>query len=82
MTLTPEFVKTQKTKKYFLILFSKSARVQLRYPDGRSRTKVFPADSVLQVVYDFANDEVAATFGRDNFSLSTTYPARQLDRVS
>jgi hypothetical protein len=33
------------------------------------------------VVYDFANEEVAATFGRDNFSLSTTYPARQLDKV-
>ena len=62
--------------------FSNSARVQFRFPDGRSRTKIFPADSALQVVYDFANEEVAATYGRDNFSLSTTFPARQLDQVT
>jgi hypothetical protein len=65
----------------FSHVFSQNARVQYRYPDGRSRTKIFSADASLQEVYDFANQEVADTFGRDNFSLSTTYPARQLDKV-
>ena len=61
--------------------FSEHARIQFRYPHGGSKTKIFPAEATLQQIYDFANDEVASTFGRDNFSLSTTYPARQLDKV-
>lgn len=58
---------------------SKSARVQFRFPDGRSKTKIFSSDAPLQEIYDFVNGEVGDGFGRDNFSLSTTYPARQLD---
>jgi len=65
----------------YVSIYSQVARVQYRYPDGRSKTKIFPAEAPLQEVYDFANEEVAATFGRDNFTLSTTYPARQLDKV-
>ena len=71
----------KRCQSYVVLFCSQLARVQFRYPDGRSKTKIFPAEAPLQEVYDFANEEVAATFGRDNFTLSTTYPARQLDKV-
>jgi len=57
---------------------STTARVQFRLPDGRSQTKSFEADAPLSDVYAFVSDELETGFGR-SFSLSTTYPRRQLD---
>jgi len=57
---------------------STTARVQFRLPDGRSQTRSFEADAPLSDVYAFVSDELETGFGR-SFSLSTTYPRRQLD---
>jgi len=52
------------------------ARIQFRLPDGRNQTKQFPAETPLSSLYDFV-----ATIepGFTSFSLSTTFPRRQLD---
>lgn len=52
------------------------ARIQFRLPDGRNQTKQFPAESPLSSLYTFV-----ATIepGFTSFSLSTTFPRRQLD---
>jgi len=52
------------------------ARIQFRLPDGRNQTKQFPAETPLSSLYDFV-----ATIepGFSSFSLSTTFPRRQLD---
>jgi len=57
---------------------STAARVQFRLPDGRSQTRSFDAGAPLSDVYNFVADEIETGFGR-SFSLSTTYPRRQLD---
>ena len=52
------------------------AIVLSRLPDGRNQTKQFPAESPLSSLYTFV-----ATIepGFTSFSLSTTFPRRQLD---
>jgi len=57
---------------------STAARVQFRLPDGRSQTRSFDAGAPLSDVYNYVADEIETGFGR-SFSLSTTYPRRQLD---
>lgn len=54
------------------------ARVQFRLPNGSSQTQSFSAGAPLSSVYQFVTDEVNTGLGR-NFSLSTTFPRRQLD---
>lgn len=53
------------------------ARIQFRLPDGRNQTKQFPADSPLSELYTFVETSVETGFS--TFSLSTTFPRRQLD---
>jgi len=53
------------------------ARLQFRLPDGRSRTNQFPADSTLDEVYKWVTTDLDSGFSR--FSLSTTFPRRNLD---
>merc|ERR1712059_185590 len=55
------------------------SRLQFRLPDGRAQTKQFPADTSLAEVYTFVEAEVLEpTFGK--FTLTTTFPRRQLDQ--
>merc|ERR1719431_759374 len=55
------------------------ARLQFRLPDGRTQSKQFPADTSLVEVYTFVEAEVVEpTFGK--FTLTTTFPRRQLDQ--
>lgn len=53
------------------------ARIQFRLPDGRNQTKQFPADTPLAELYTFVQTEMETGFS--TFSLSTTFPRRQLD---
>jgi Na+-transporting methylmalonyl-CoA/oxaloacetate decarboxylase gamma subunit len=55
------------------------ARVQFRLPDGRSQTTQFDAGEPLAVLYAYVREQMTHPFGR-NFSLSTTFPSRVLDR--
>merc|ERR1712037_431193 len=52
------------------------ARIQFRLPDGRTQTKQFPAETPLSSLYDFVAP-IEPDF--TSFSLSTTFPRRQLD---
>jgi len=52
------------------------ARIQFRLPDGRNQTKQFPAETPLSELYTFV---VTIEPGFTSFSLSTTFPRRQLD---
>jgi len=53
------------------------SRLQFRLPDGRSRTHEFSADSSLDEVYKWVSTDLEAGFSR--FTLSTTFPRRNLD---
>jgi len=53
------------------------ARIQFRLPDGRNQTKQFPADSPLSSLYEFVGSSIELGFS--TFTLSTTFPRRQLD---
>merc|ERR1719427_164114 len=53
------------------------SRIQFRLPDGRSRTQQFPAESQLDEVYTWVTTSLDSGFSR--FSLSTTFPRRNLD---
>jgi len=57
---------------------SETARLQFRLPDGRHQTKQFPSSSALSVVYDWVGAELDTGF-HGGFSLSTTFPRRDLD---
>lgn len=59
---------------------SSVSRVQFRLPDGRSQTHQFPADAPLGSVYSYVETEVQAGFSQ--FSLSTSFPRRELDSTS
>jgi len=52
------------------------ARIQFRLPDGRNQTKQFPAETPLSELYTFVT---TIEPGFTSFSLSTTFPRRQLD---
>merc|ERR1719347_2452974 len=52
-----------------------TARIQLRLPDGSSRTHHFPAEAPLSDLFAFVRSDTAYT----SFSLSTTFPRRNLD---
>ena len=64
-------------KNQFSSIFSSVARIQFRLPDGRSQMDRFDPDEPLEVLYRFVEDSVKPGFSR--FSLSTTFPSRQLD---
>lgn len=53
------------------------ARIQFRLPDGRNMTKQFPADSPLEELYTSVTSDMDTGF--TSFTLSTTFPRRQLD---
>lgn len=53
------------------------ARIQFRLPDGRNQTKQFPADSSLSELYTFVDTSMETGFS--TYSLSTTFPRKQLD---
>jgi len=53
------------------------ARIQFRLPDGRNMTKQFPADSPLAELYTSVTSDMDTGF--TSFTLSTTFPRRQLD---
>lgn len=53
------------------------ARIQFRLPDGRNSTKQFPANAPLSDVYKFVREDIETGFR--GFSLSTTFPRKQLD---
>lgn len=57
---------------------SQTARLQFRLPDGRHQTKQFPADSPLSAVYDWIATDLETGF-HGGFTLSTTFPRRNLD---
>ena len=50
-------------------------RIQLRLPDGSSHTHHFPAEAPLSDLYAFVRTDTNYT----SFSLSTTFPRRNLD---
>ena len=54
------------------------ARIQFRLPDGRAQTRHFDPDDALSKLYDFVGQDLNVGFA--DFSLSTTFPSRQLDR--
>jgi len=56
-----------------------SARIQFRLPDGSSQTKLFPSESPLSEVYDFVKTGLTTKYS--SFSLSTTFPRRNLDTL-
>jgi len=56
------------------------SRIQFRLPDGRSRTQQFPAESQLDEVYTWVSTSLDSGFSK--FSLSTTFPRRNLDDQS
>ena len=60
-----------------LSLLSTVARLQFRLPDGRAQTRHFDPEDALAAVYDFVGE---MNVGFRDFSLSTTYPSKQLDR--
>merc|ERR1719328_1041137 len=54
-----------------------TARIQFRLPDGSSQTQHFPADSPLSELYTFVRTGLTTQYS--SFSLSTTFPRRNLD---
>merc|ERR1711973_155000 len=54
-----------------------SARIQFRLPDGSSQTQLFPSESPLSEVYNFVRTGLTTNYS--SFSLSTTFPRRNLD---
>jgi len=56
-----------------------SARIQFRLPDGSSQTQLFPSESPLSEVYNFVRTGLTTKYS--NFSLSTTFPRRNLDTL-
>ena len=55
-----------------------TARLQFRLPDGSSQTQHFPAETPLQEVYSFVRTGLTS-HSYTSFSLSTTFPTRNLD---
>ncbi len=62
-----------------LVASSSVARVQFRLPDGGSRAERFDPDAPLSELYSHVEREVRPGFAGGRFSLSTTFPSRQLD---
>jgi len=56
-----------------------SARIQFRLPDGSSQTQLFPSESPLSEVYNFVRTGLTTKYS--SFSLSTTFPRRNLDTL-
>jgi len=52
-----------------------TARIQLRLPDGSCQTQHFPAEAPLSELYTFVRTDTSYSA----FSLSTTFPRRNLD---
>merc|ERR1740128_374175 len=53
------------------------SRIQFRLPDGRTQTHQFQASAPLDTVYAWVTSDLETSF--TDFSLSTTFPRRELD---
>jgi len=53
------------------------SRIQFRLPDGRTQTHQFEASAPLETVYAWVTSDLETSF--TDFSLSTTFPRRELD---
>lgn len=57
------------------------ARIQFRYPDGRHTNSTFEANAFLQSLFEFVDADPINVFGAGNYTLSSSFPTRQLDKV-
>ncbi|XP_059079325.1 UBX domain-containing protein 4-like isoform X2 [Tigriopus californicus] len=58
-----------------------TARVQFRYPDGRSRVQRLPVDSDINSLFATVADDSERSPALKEFSLSTTFPSKCLDTL-